>query len=174
MGEGIIKSIEDFEEPSGLMYYIAPYLNISRSEKQELLEIQSVKERGLKFLDYLIKQKESIKIQAEMAQKFSDKASKSYRENILREQLKSIQDELNDGKSSKKESLKDKIDGSDMPDDVREIALEEFEKLEAQGPNGSDSHVIRNYLDLLIKLPWKSAEEKEIDIDIARKILDQD
>jgi len=172
--EAIIKSIEDFEEPSRLMFFIAPYLNISRSEKQELLEIQSVKERGMKFLDYLIKQKESIKIQAEMAQKFSDKASKSYRENILREQLKSIQDELNEGKSGKKKSLKDKIDTSDMPDDVREIALEEFEKLEAQGPNGADSHVIRNYIDLLVALPWKTAEEQEIDIDIAREILEKD
>lgn len=172
--EGIIKRIEEFEEPSGLMYYIAPYLNISRSEKQELLEIQSVKERGMKFLDYLIKQKESIKIQAEMAQKFTDKASKSYRENILREQLKSIQSELNEGRSSKKKDLKDKIEASEMPEDVREMALEEYEKMEAQGPTGADSHVIRNYLDLLVALPWKTGEEKEIDIEIARKILDKD
>lgn len=172
--DSIIKSIKGFEEPSGLMYYIAPYLNISRSEKQELLEIQSVKERGMKFLDYLIKQKESIKIQSEMAQKFSEKANKSYRENILREQLKSIQNELNDGKSGKKKSLKDKIDLSDMPEDIREIALDEFEKLETQGPNGSDSNVLRNYIDLLVSLPWKTPEEQEIDINIARKILDQD
>ena len=172
--EGIIKRIEEFEEPSKLMYYIAPYLNISRSEKQELLEIQSVKERGMKFLDHIIKQKESIKIQSKMAQKFSDKASKSYRENILREQLKSIQDELNDGKPGKTKSLKEKIEASDMPDEVKEMALDEFEKLEAQGPNGSDSHVIRNYLDLLIALPWTTGEEKEIDIDIARSILDKD
>ncbi|MDA3811873.1 MAG: endopeptidase La [Spirochaetaceae bacterium] len=172
--EAIIKKIEEFEDPSQLMYYIAPYLNISRSEKQELLEVPSVKERGMKFLDYLIKQKESIKIQAEMAQKFSDKASKSYRENILREQLKSIQEELSDGKTSKKQSLKDKIDASDMPEDVKEIALEEFEKLETQGPNGSDSHVIRNYLDLLVALPWTTGEEKEIDIEIAREILEKD
>jgi len=172
--EGIIKKIDEFEDPSGLMYYIAPYLNISRSEKQELLEIQSVRERGMKFLDYLIRQKESIKIQAEMAQKFSDKASKSYRENILREQLKSIQEELNEGKPGKSKTLKEKIDSSDMPEDVREMALEEFEKLEAQGPNGSDSHVIRNYLDLLVSLPWTTGEEKDIDIELARSILDKD
>ncbi|MBI9098633.1 MAG: endopeptidase La, partial [Spirochaetaceae bacterium] len=166
--EEIIKRIEEFQEPSKLMYYI------SRSDKQELLEIQSVKERGMKFLDHLIKQKESIRIQAEMAKKFSEKANKSYRENILREQLKSIQEELNEGKSGTKKSLKDRIDGSEMPEDVREIALEEYEKLEAQGPNGSDSHVIRNYLDLLVALPWKTGEEKEIDIEMAREILNRD
>lgn len=172
--ESIIKRIEEFEEPSRLMYFIAPYLNISRSEKQELLEITSVKERGMKFLDYIIKQKESIKIQAEMAQKFSDKANKSYRENILREQLKNIQDELNEGKKKKGDSLRDKIEESHMPEEVKTVALDELEKLEAQGPNGSDSHVIRNYLDLLIALPWKQADEQEIDINLAREILDRD
>jgi len=172
--DSIIKTIEGFEEPSSLIYYIAPYLNISRSEKQELLEITSVRERGIKFLDYLIRQKESIKIQAEMAQKFTEKANKSYRESILREQLKSIQDELNEGTSGKGNSLKEKIENSHMPDDVRRIAMEELEKLEAQGPNGSESHVIRNYLDLLISLPWKQAEEQNIDINLAREILDRD
>ncbi|MBB6481737.1 endopeptidase La [Spirochaeta isovalerica] len=172
--ENIIKKIEEFEDSSSLIYYIAPYLNISRSEKQELLEITSVRERGMKFLDYLIRQKESIKIQAEMAQKVNEKANKSYRESILREQLKSIQEELNDGKKSKGETLKEKIEGSLMPEDVRQIALEELEKLEAQGPNGSDSHVIRNYLDLLIALPWKQADEQDIDINLAREILDRD
>lgn len=172
--ENIRKKIDSFEEPSGLMYYIAPFLNISRSDKQALLEILSVKERGMKFLDYLIKQKESIKIQAEMAQKYSDKASKGYRENILREQLKNIQAELNEGKPGNSKTLKEKIDNSDMPDEVKEIALEEFEKLEIQGPTGSDSHIIRNYLDLLVALPWKTGDEKDIDIELARNILDKD
>jgi ATP-dependent Lon protease len=172
--EQVLQKIDEFEDPSALMYYIAPYLNISRSEKQELLEISSVRDRGMKFLDYLIRQKESIKIQAEMAQKFTDKANKSYRENILREQLKTIQEELNEGKKKKGKDLKERIEDSPMPEEIKETALDELEKLETQGPNGSDSHVIRNYLDLLLALPWTPAEEQDINITLAREILDRD
>lgn len=170
----IIKQLKEFRDPISLMYFIIPYLNISRTEKQELLEINSVKQRGLKFLDYLLGHKESIRIQAEMARKFTDSASKKYRENVLREQLKNIQNELNEGKQNKEETLREKIESSGMPGDVKVTALEEFEKLEAQGPNNPDSHIIRNYLDLLIALPWDAAEEKDIDISEAKKILDKD
>ncbi|MBI9102662.1 MAG: endopeptidase La [Spirochaetales bacterium] len=172
--EPIIKKIKSFENAADLMYFIIPFLNISRSEKQELLEINSIRQRGLKFLDHQISHKESIKLQAEMAKKFSDSASKQYRENILREQLKNIQKELNEGKADKGSSLREKIESSDMPGEVKVTALEELEKLEAQGEKNPDSHIIKNYLDLLIALPWASDKTPEIDIKEARKILDEE
>ena len=61
-----------------------------------------------------------------------------------------------------------------MPDEVKEVALEEVLKLESQGPHSSEENVIRNYLDLLTTLPWGKSEIKDIDIGAARKLLDDE
>ena len=127
-------------------------------------------------MDYLLKQKESLKLQFEMAEKLTEKANKNYRESVLREQLKAIQNELNEGKSqgSKKDkNYLNKIEEAQMPIEIKEAALDELEKLESQSPNSSEYNIIRNYLDLLVKLPWKKSEPKVINLGEARRILDE-
>merc|ERR1711879_300472 len=167
-----VKQLEIMNHPGPLMYNIIPYLNISRSEKQELLEISSLKERGLKVIDAMISQKESLKLQSEIAGKMTEKASKSYRENVLREQLKVIQKELSDSETEEDEGMKAKIDKSSMPEDIRKVALKELQKLEEQAPNSPETRIIQNYLDLLIDLPWASTETPDIDLQKAKTILD--
>ena len=169
-----LKVIEDMTRIQELIAYTMPYMNISVSDKQSLLEMDSLKERGLKFLDYLIQQKESISLQIRMAQKFSESANELYRKNVLREQLRAIQKELGEDspKSRKKPDYRERIEASEMPEDVREVALEELQKLESQDASSPDSHILRNYLDLLVALPWRSGEYKDIDLGTARGILD--
>jgi ATP-dependent protease La len=147
---------------------------ISNEEKYDLIETQSLKDRGLKFMDYLLKHKEYVELQFEITQKFNEKANKSYRESVLREQLKAIQSELNEGKSINSKKDKDylnKIEEAQMPEEIKEAALEELDKLESQSPNSSEYNVIRNYLDLLTQLPWKKSEAKAVDLNEARRIL---
>ena len=150
-------------------------MRLSIYEQQELLEIRSLKKKSLKFLDILIDQKESIKFQMEMAAKFNEEMNKNHRANMLKEQLKAIQEELNDteGASGKKD-YRELIEKANMPEEVKEVALEEVLKLERQGPNSSEENVIRNYLDLLTTLPWGKSEIKDIDIGAARKLLDEE
>ena len=169
-----LKVIEQMTRIQELIAYTMPFINISVSDKQSLLEMDSLKERGLKFLDYLIQQKESISLQIRMAQKFSDSANEMYRKNALREQLKAIQMELGDdsGKGKKKPDYREKIESAGMPEDVKEVALEELQKLESQDSSSPDSHILRNYLDLLVSLPWRNGEYQDIDLEAARKILD--
>lgn len=172
--EQAVKQLNMMSHPGPLMNNIIPYMNIPRSDKQELLEISSLKERGLKTLDHMVKQKESFKLQAEIAGKMSETASRNYRENVLREQLKVIQRELNEGKTGTEEEeqdLRSKIEGSDMPDEVRKAALKELNNLEEQAPNSPETRIIRNYLDLLLELPWTSEESGNIDLNEARSIL---
>ncbi|MBU2515785.1 endopeptidase La [bacterium] len=173
--EPYVNAIKKLDSIPKLIGYLMPFLNIPVSEKQALLEIDSLKERSIQFIDVLMRQKESIKLQMEMAQKFSEESNKNYRKAFLREQLKAIQEELNEngGGGSKKKGYRETIEASDMPQEIKEVALEEAEKYEAQGPTHHESHVIRNYLDLLIALPWKSEQDKEIDINKAREILDE-
>ncbi|MCX5780974.1 MAG: endopeptidase La, partial [Firmicutes bacterium] len=124
-------------------------------------------------MDHLLKQKESIKLQIEMAEKYSEKANKLHRESVLREQLKNIQDELNEGNSPDGNDYRSRVEAAGMPPEVLKVALQEAGKLESQNPNSPDYNVIRNYLDILLELPWNLGEAKEIDLSDARRILDE-
>lgn len=167
-------SIDKMESIDRIMGYVMPFMPVELAEKQELLETVSVRERYLAFLYILTKQKDNINLQIEMAKKVAEKFSKSHREAMLREQLKVIQDELNDGNDpiSGEGGYQERIENSKMPDEVRKKALSELKKLELAGSQNPESHIIRNYLDLLLDLPWTVEERKVIDIDEARAVLE--
>ncbi|OEC84782.1 MULTISPECIES: endopeptidase La [Methanobacterium] len=169
-----VEQVNKLDDITKIIAYVFPYMRISLEEKQALLEIRSLKEKSLKFLDILIGQKEAVKFQMEMAAKFNEEMSKRNRENMLKEQLRAIQEELDDveGGSGKKD-YRQLIEEADMPEDVKEVSLEELAKLERQGPHSSEENVIRNYLDLLVALPWGKSKIKDIDIEAARKLLNE-
>ena len=171
-----MKMINDQKDINKLISHLSQFMPLSNDEKYVLIETQSLKARILKFMDYLLKQKEALKLQFEMAEKFTEKANKNYRQSVLREQLKAIQSELNEGKSegtNKDKSYLDKIEDAQMPDDIKSAALDELEKLERQSESSAEYNVIRNYLDLLVKLPWKKSEPEIINLGEARRILDE-
>ncbi len=175
--EQFMQMIEEQTDLNKLMGHLAQFMPLSNEEKYDLIKTQSLKERSLKFMDYLLKQKESLKLQFEMAEKFTEKANKSYRESALRSQLKAIQDELNQGRGEVPKKDKDyfnKIEEAQMPIEIKDAALEELAKLENQSPNSAEYNIIRNYLDLLVELPWKKTESKVINLEKARRILDDD
>ncbi|MDD4137624.1 MAG: AAA family ATPase, partial [Methanoregula sp.] len=153
--------------------FVMPFLPVTLEEKQALLEIVSVRQRYITFLELLIKVRENISIRIEMAKKVSDKVSKSNREAILREQLRVIQEELDESSGTPGDmGYRERIGQSAMPDEVRKKALEEVKKLETGGSQNHESSVIRNYLDLMLALPWTTGEKKNIDIAEARRVLE--
>ncbi|MCB2306852.1 endopeptidase La [Clostridium estertheticum] len=171
-----MKMIEDQKELNALMAHLTQFMPLTNEEKYELIKIKSLKERSLKFMDYILKQKEALKLQLEMAEKFTQKANKGYRESVLRDQLKAIQTELDEGKSEsakKDKTFIDKIEEAQMPVEIKSAALDELEKLERQSENSAEYNIVRNYLDLLVKLPWKKSEPKVINLGEARRILDE-
>ncbi|WP_432667122.1 endopeptidase La [Wukongibacter baidiensis] len=175
--EAYVEYINQLDDITKIIAYILPFMNLSFQEKQGFLEIRSLRRKSLRFLDILIEQKESIKFQMEMAAKFNNQINKNYRENMLRQQLKAIQEELNESEGStsrKKKDYKELIEEANMPEDVKEVALDELNKLNRQGPNSSEGNVIRNYLDLLTSLPWGESKIKDVDIEAARKLLNEE
>lgn len=109
----------------------------------------------------------------EISKKYSQRKDKSYREAISREQLKNIKAELGELDEELEEEVdyRKKFFDLEMPADVKKIALKEEAKFENSPPNGGESIVIMNYLDLFLELPWTS-EKKEIDIEHARQVLE--
>ena len=171
--EQFTEPIDRMDTADQIMGFVMPFLPVHLAEKQALLEIVSVRERYITFLELLMKTKENIGIRIEMAKKVTDRVSKSNREVMLREQLRVIQEELGESDGTAGDGgYRERIDNSKMPDDVRKKALAEAKKLETGGSQNHESSVIRNYLDLLLDLPWVTEEKKSIDIAEARRVLE--
>ena len=168
---GIINT-EDIEEKISKIF---PYMKITTSKKQELLEIDSVKIRVLRIIQLLIEQKDAMGIQMDIARRINENMSKIHKENLLREQMKMIQEELNMTDSSKsRKTYRERIEEANLPKEVEEVAYEELNKLERQGQNNSEENIIRNYLDTILQLPWHKEKKQEIDIEKAREQMDKD
>jgi len=171
--EQFTQPIDRMESIDQIMGFVMPFLPVHLAEKQALLEIVSVRQRYISFLEMLVKTREEINMRIEMAKKVTDRVSKSNREAMLREQLRVIQDELGEGEGVGGEGgYRERIENANMPEDVRKKALLEAKKLETGGSHNHESSVIRNYLDLLLDLPWVTEEKKSIDIKEARRVLE--
>lgn len=172
-GDQFSREVNNFSDMNTLMVYLAQFLPLTEEERSRLIETDSVRERSLLFIDYLLRQRELLKLNIQMNEKFSERANKFYRNQALREQLRVIQEELHedDSEETEKADYRTRIEQSEMPDDVKKAALEEAKKLESAGRDGMDQNVIRNYLDFLLALPWAAEEAKNIDLPHARKTL---
>jgi len=170
--EGFQEHLNQLETMNELIAALMPYLHLSIEEKQAVLEMTSLRKKSLRFLDIIIERKEQLKLQVEMNSKFSDSMNQTYRERLLREQLKSIQEELGESEGKKKKDYRAQISEVKLPEDIEEIALEEVDKLDRMGNSSAESNVIRSYLDLILALPWHAEEIKDIDILEAEKALE--
>ncbi|PKL55161.1 MAG: endopeptidase La [Methanomicrobiales archaeon HGW-Methanomicrobiales-6] len=170
--EQFTRPVDRMESVDQIMGFVMPFMPVDVEQKQALLETVSVRERHAAFLDLLVNMNESINLRIEVARKASEKVGKANREAMLREQLRVIQEELNgcDG-SSGEENYRERIECSTMPEEVRKKAFAELKKLESGGSQHHESQGIRNYLDLLLDLPW-TVEKKSIDIEEARRVLE--
>jgi ATP-dependent Lon protease len=166
--------IEQMNSIDKVIGFTMPFVPVPLEEKQDLLEINSLRERAASFLEILVKVRENINLRIEVTQKVSEKVSKSNREAMLREQLKVIQDELNEieGNGPGDTGYRERITESLMPEEVKKKALAEVKKLEAGGAHNHEAPVIRNYLDLLLDLPWVTGDTPQIDLDTTRNVLD--
>ncbi len=172
-GDQFSREVNAFSDMNTLMVYLAQFLPLTEEERSRLIETDSVRERSLLFIDYLLRQRELLKLNIQMNEKFSERANKFYRDQALREQLRAIQEELHedDSEETEKTDYRTRIEQSEMPEDVKKAALEEAKKLESAGRDGMEQNVIRNYLDFLLALPWAAEEAKNIDLPHAREIL---
>ncbi|WP_368974262.1 endopeptidase La [Caldifermentibacillus hisashii] len=169
-------SVQDIEEPGRLADIVASYLPLKLKDKQDLLEKVNVKDRMNAIITFLNNEKEVIQLERKIGQRVKQSMERTQKEYYLREQMKAIQKELGDkeGKSSEIEILKEKIEKAGMPDHVFEAAMKELDRYEKLPGTSAESAVIRNYLDWLIALPWKTETKDDINIKRAERILNED
>ncbi|MFC5712682.1 endopeptidase La [Thalassorhabdus alkalitolerans] len=171
-----LASVQDIGEPGRMADIVASHLPLKVSEKQELLETVPVSDRLMKIIDILNSEKEVLGLEKKIGQRVKKSMEKTQKEYYLREQMKAIQKELGDkeGKGGEVEELREKIEAADMPENVEEKALRELDRYEKMPGTSAESSVIRNYIDWLLNLPWKSETTDRLDVNHAQNILDTD
>lgn len=171
-----LATVSDIEEASHLADIVISHLSLKLKEKQELLEIGNVKKRIQRLIKLISNEKKVLDLEKKIGQRVKNSMEKTQKEYYLREQLKAIQKELGDkdGKTGEIDQLREKIEKSNMPDRILEVALKELDRYEKIPQSSAESSVIRNYLDWLVALPWTEETQDTIDIDHAHEILDTD
>lgn len=173
--EPFVQYIEEMDNLPLLCGVLLQYMQVTVEDKQAVFEAYSYSDKGMKMIDLLIKQKELFAFQKEISEKFSTEANKNYRKAFLREQLKAIQEELNETEGgSNKKDFRERIEASLMPEEIKKVAYDELAKFEGLSPQSAERNVVVNYLELLLTLPWGKYKAKEIDIEEARKVLDSE
>ena len=168
-----LSSIEDYSIFTDM---VASSMNFDPREKQKILETLNVEERMKKVLSLLSAEKEVAMLSQKIREEVDESLEKARREHILREQLKAIQRELGELDETEKEiqELKKKVEEKKMPEEAKEVALREIDKLARLHPASPEYSVSRNYIDWLLALPWSEETEDILDIERAKKILDED
>ncbi|KAA0761649.1 endopeptidase La [Bacillus sp. SH5-2] len=169
-------TVADVEEPGRLADLIASHLPIKTKQKQEILEIVSVKERLHTLISIIQDEQELLSLEKKIGQKVKRSMERTQKEYFLREQMKAIQTELGDkeGKGGEVEELREKIEQSGMPEETTKAALKELDRYEKLPASSAESGVIRNYIDWLLALPWTEATEDMIDLTHSEEILNKD
>lgn len=169
-------AITAIREPGVLADAVAGYLDLAAAERQELLELTDISarlERVLTLIDYRV---EVLKLSQKITERTHETMSERQREALLREQLRSIQEELGEGdeKAEELRELESRIDEAKMPEEAEKQARKELRRL-ARMPEGAGEYsMVRTYIDWLLELPWSVEREEDIDIAKARAILDKD
>ncbi len=168
-------ALKNIENPSFLINFICSNSDIGLKEKQNLLEINNLKERGILLLEYLAKEVQMLELKYDIQSKVKNDIDQQQREYLLQQQMKTIQNELGGNPVEKEvEALRKKAEGKKWSQEVEAIFEKEIEKLQRLNPAVAEYSVQVNYLQTLLELPWNEYTNDNFDIQNAQKILDRD
>jgi ATP-dependent Lon protease len=164
-------------DPVQLAYFLASILNLGVEQEQQMLEADTVEDLLQAAYSRLTREIEIMELRTKIAAEAQGEMSKAQRDYFLRQQLKAIQKELGDeegGESAEAELLRERLQQADLPEDVRKESERELKRLERLPQAAPDYHVIRTYLEFILELPWNKSSEDKLDLNEARRILDED
>ena len=172
----ILTSLAGIEQPGRLADTVAAHMSLKLAEKQKVLEISDVRKRLEHLLAVIEGEMDVLQIEKRIRGRVKQQMEKSQREYYLNEQMKAIQKELGEMEDSPNEiaELEQKIAKAGMSKEARDKATAELNKLKLMSPMSAEATVVRNYVDWLVKVPWKKRTKVLKDLVRAEKILDED
>ncbi len=167
--------LQQIENPGQLADLVAGFLDIKPQQKQDVLEIFDVQQRLDRVLDLLSHQVEVMKLSRQVDEQTKEKLGDKQREFYLREQMRTIQNELGDtGEVAEVDELRAAIEKAGMPEEALTQARKELKRLEQMPEASGENSMVRTYLDWLVALPWAKLDAETIDIAKARQVLEDD
>ena len=172
----VLTSLSGIDEPGRLADTVAAHMALKLSEKQRILEIQDVKSRLEQVLGIIEGEIDVLQIEKRIRGRVKQQMEKSQREYYLNEQMKAIQKELGEMEDAPNElaDLEQKIEKAGMPAEAKEKAVSELNKLKLMSPMSAEATVVRNYVDWLVKAPWKKRSKVLKDLKKAEEVLEAD
>jgi ATP-dependent Lon protease len=167
--------LRNIENPSFLIHFISSNLNTDLKEKQQLLELNQIRERADLLMKLLQKELQFAELKNKVTNKTKAELDKQQREYFLQQQLKSIKEELGgDTNVQEIKEMQKKAETKKWPKAAKEMFQKGIEKLERMHPSTPDYSVVYNHLDLMLDLPWEDYTEDHYDLKKAKKTLDTD
>jgi len=169
-------AIKNIESSSFLVNFVSSNMNLTVTQKQELLEINDLKERALATLKYMNTEFQKLELKNDIQSKVQSDMNQQQREYFLHQQMKTIQEELGGGVSSGEEieEMRQRSKQKKWDDNVAEHFDKELSKMQRMNPQVAEYSIQRNYLDLFLDLPWNEFSKDKFDLKRAMKILDRD
>lgn len=167
----------NIDNPGKIADFIASILNVEKEEQQKILETVNVRERMEQVLVFIKKEQELLRVQKKIQKELNDRIEKNQRESFLREEMRSIQEELGEtaeGIATDYQKFKKKIEELAFEGEIKETVESELEKFRLLDPNSSEYIGTRNFLDLVCNLPWKMETVNDYDLVRAKKVLEND
>ena len=168
-------AIKNIESNSFLVNFVSSNMNLSVEEKQNLLEMNDLKERALATLKYMTIEFQKLELKNDIQSKVQSDMSQQQREYFLHQQMKTIQEELGGVSYDEEiEEMKDRAELKLWGEKVADHFNKEISKLQRMNPQVAEYSIQRNYLDLFLDLPWNEYSSDKFDLKRAKRILDRD
>ncbi|TAK78723.1 MAG: endopeptidase La [Gammaproteobacteria bacterium] len=170
----IMASILAIEDSGRLGDTIAAHLSIKLEEKQKLLEQSYLPKRLESLMALLENEIDLLQVEKKIRGRVKRQMEKTQREYYLNEQIKAIQKELNEGEPNEFEAMAKKIEQAHMPKEAHEKSTAELAKLKVMPMQSAEGTVSRNYLDVMVSLPWDKSSSDRVNLTEAEKILEEE
>ena len=172
----ILVSLNQITDLNKLADTMSAHLGIRLSEKQNLLETISVRERFSKIIDFMDDEIGVLQVEKKIRSRVKRQMDKTQKEYYLNEQMKAIQKELGESTDTKDEisEIEEKIKKINFSEEALDKVKSELKKLKNMGPMSAEATVIRNYIEWITSIPWNKNTESKINLDKAGKVLDED
>jgi ATP-dependent Lon protease len=166
--------VTGIDEPLRLAYLLSNLLDMKADEKQQILEADSLVAKLQAVTTALSREISLLELKSKIESETQEEMTDAQRQYYLRQQLKTIQEELGEGEKTDGEEVRQKIRDAKLPEAVAVVAAREVERLERTTPASPDHQMIHTYLDWILDVPWSKVTEDRLDPVAARRVLDED
>ncbi|MBR5877143.1 MAG: endopeptidase La, partial [Alistipes sp.] len=174
MPKEAVFALKNIDSPRGLINFVCSNMDFSDDDRQALLEAPGLLARARKLLEILVREQQMAELKNEIQEKVKREIDKQQRDYYLQQQMRTIQDELGDTTDAEIDQMRERASKKNWPEEIGKLFEKELQKVERLNPAVAEYSVQMTYLNLMLELPWLDVTKDNLDLECARKQLDDD